>query len=101
VSAGEIRLLDPRVVVSGLAGRAVMTRSSAEISSLTGSINGGTLSVSGRAEYRSDAQVDASLAVDIQRMALEFPVGLRSEVNAALVLDAGGGAGVGNSGGSP
>ena len=86
VSGGEIRFADPRIVVTGLTGRVVVSRSRAEIADLAGSINGGSLALSGGAEFVPDAGVNAHLTADIRRMALEFPTGLRSELDAALEL---------------
>jgi outer membrane protein assembly factor BamA/autotransporter translocation and assembly factor TamB len=86
VSGGEMRLVDPRVIISDLNGRAVLTRSTATLTSMTGSINGGTLTAEGNAEFATDGQGSARLATGIRSMALEFPVGLRSELDADLQL---------------
>jgi outer membrane protein assembly factor BamA/autotransporter translocation and assembly factor TamB len=86
VSGGELRLVDPRVIVSDLHGRAVLTRSTATLTSMTGSINGGSLTIDGTAEFATDGQGSARLGAGIQGMALEFPVGLRSELDADLRL---------------
>jgi outer membrane protein assembly complex protein YaeT len=86
VSNGEIRLVDPRVIVSDLSARTVLSRMSGRITELTGSINGGTLTGDGTIEYNDDGQVDLQLTSDIRGMALEFPEGLRGEIDAALGL---------------
>ena len=44
---GEVRLVDPRVVVSGLSARAALTRTDMTLRALNGSINGGALTGSG------------------------------------------------------
>lgn len=86
VSGGELRLLDPRVIVSDLAMRAVISRTTSRITTLNGSINGGALTGGGTFDYTDDGAVDARLTANVQGMALEFPEGLRSEVDAALGL---------------
>lgn len=86
VSAAEIRLAEPRVVVSDLSGRIVLTRSTAAMTAMSGSINGGSLSASGTAGYRATG-ASARVGADIRGMALEFPDGLRSELDADLQLD--------------
>lgn len=93
LSSGEVRLVDPRILATDLAGRAVLTRSTATLTMLTGTVNGGALTGEGRVEFRPDAQLDIRLAADIRGMALEFPEGLRSELNAALELTIASGAG--------
>jgi outer membrane protein assembly factor BamA/autotransporter translocation and assembly factor TamB len=86
VSGGEMRLVDPRVIISDLNGRAVLTRSTATLTSMTGSINGGTLTAQGGAEFAADGQGTARLGAEIRSMALEFPAGLRSELDGDLQL---------------
>ncbi len=62
----------------------MLTRSTATLTSLTGSINGGSLTADGNAEFGTDGRVDARLGTAIRTMAIEFPAGLRSEVDADL-----------------
>ena len=87
VTGGEIRLVDPRMLVSDLDVRTVLTRSSARITSLTGTVNGGTLTGSGGLEYSPEGGLDFELSTTVRGMALEFPEGLRSEMDAALDLE--------------
>ena len=86
VTNGEIRLADPRLLVSDLGVRTVLTRTSATITSIAGNVNGGPLTGSGAIDYRADGRVDLQLTTDIRGMAMEFPDGLRSEVDADLQL---------------
>jgi outer membrane protein assembly factor BamA/autotransporter translocation and assembly factor TamB len=88
LASGELRLSDPRVIVSDLDARAVLNRTSAQITALTGSINGGTLTGGGSLSFVSSEGLGAQLATTIRGMALEFPDGLRSEINADLNLAA-------------
>jgi len=87
LTAGEIRLVDPRVIVSDLAGRILLSRTRAQIASLTGSINGGQLTVSGQAEFGPDDPAAARVTADARGVAMEFPEGLRSELDASLAFD--------------
>jgi len=84
---GEVRLIDPRVVINGLAARASLTRSELQLRELNGSINGGALTGSGSIAYEAQTGTTAHLAADIRDMALDFPAGLRSELDAMLRLD--------------
>lgn len=85
---GELRLADPRVIVSDLEARAVLNRTSAQITALTGTVNGGTLTGGGSLSFVSTEGLGAQLATTIRGMALEFPDGLRSEIDADLNLAA-------------
>ena len=86
VTGGEIRFADPRILVSDLDVRTVLTRTSARITSLTGSVNGGTLTGSGTLDDSAEGGLSAQLSTSIRGMAMEFPEGLRSEVDADLDL---------------
>ena len=88
LAGGEVRLADPRVIVSDLEARAVLNRTSAQFTTLTGSINGGTLTGGGSLSFVSTEGLGAQLATTIRGMALEFPEGLRTEINADLSLTA-------------
>ena len=86
VRDGELRLADPRVLVSEMAARAVVTRTTVRITELTGSVNGGPLTGDGTIEDSAERGLDAQLSTEIRGMALEYPVGLRSELDADLDL---------------
>ena len=85
---GEVRMIDPRVIVTGLNARASLTRTDMTLRSLNGSLNGGALTGSGSVAYDADSGITAQLAADVRDMALDFPAGLRSELDAMLQLDA-------------
>jgi autotransporter translocation and assembly factor TamB len=86
ITGAEMRLSDPRVVISDLSGRAVLTRSTATLAGMTGSINGGALTLEGGAEFGPDARLETRLSADVRGMAFEYPAGLRTELNAILEL---------------
>jgi outer membrane protein assembly factor BamA/autotransporter translocation and assembly factor TamB len=84
LSDGELRLVEPRVLASDLTVRTVVTRTTARITELTGSINGGGITGGGTVEYTPDEGMQAELATAVRGMALEYPQGLRSELDADL-----------------
>lgn len=87
LEGGEVRLIDPRIIVNGLTAQAAVTRTDFTLRTLNGSINGGTLTGTGTIAYQPDAGLNAHLTTDIRDMALDFPVGLRSQLDAMLQLD--------------
>jgi outer membrane protein assembly factor BamA len=86
LTGGEVRLNDPRILMSDLAARAVLTGNSLRLTSLTGQVNGGPLTGGGELSFTRDSGMAARLTAETRGMALEFPEGLRSEANAALEL---------------
>jgi outer membrane protein assembly factor BamA/autotransporter translocation and assembly factor TamB len=86
VSGGELRLADPRILVSDLSARAVLTGTSARLVSLAGTANGGPLTGTGMVTLNPDGGVETQLSTTVHGMALEFPPGLRSEADAALAV---------------
>ncbi|MBM3779427.1 MAG: hypothetical protein FJW23_14520, partial [Acidimicrobiia bacterium] len=87
LARGEMRMSDPRVSVTNLSARAVLSRSTLHLTGLDGLLNGGTLSGSGTVGLSPDAAA-AELALSVNGAALEIPEGLRSEVDADLTLTA-------------
>ena len=86
ISGGDLRLADPRVIATGLEGQVVLSLTRAQLTSLTGTINGGDLAVTGAVEYGADAATDASFRIEARGMAIEMPEGLRSELDADLAV---------------
>jgi len=84
VTDGELRLADPRVIVSDLTARTVLTRTTARITELSGAVNGGPLTGDGTIEYNPDTGLETQLSTAVRGMALEFPQGLRSDLDADL-----------------
>jgi outer membrane protein assembly factor BamA/autotransporter translocation and assembly factor TamB len=87
VAEGEIRLRDPDVIVTGLTATALLGRDRARITALNGQINGGSLTGSGEVSYTSSRELTGLLRSTIAQMGLEFPEGLRSEIDADLNLE--------------
>ena len=86
LTAGELRLADPRVIATDLMMRSVVNRTSARITSLTATVNGGSLTGTGGVDYSPEQGLDVQLSTTIRGMALELPEGLRSEVDGDLDL---------------
>ena len=86
LTGGEVRLTDPRLLVSDLTVRAALTRPTARIVEMTGSINGGVLQGTGAVSYLPASGVQGQLTLAVSGMALELLEGLRSEVGADLEL---------------
>jgi autotransporter translocation and assembly factor TamB len=74
VADGEVRLIDPRLVVSGLNAHASLTRSDLSLRSLDGSINGGALTGNGSIAYAADTGVTAHLGANIRTWPSTFPL---------------------------
>ncbi|MEQ1760228.1 MAG: translocation/assembly module TamB domain-containing protein [Vicinamibacterales bacterium] len=84
----DLRLASPRVFVSDLNGRAVFERDNLRIESMTGVINGGDLIVQGNLPLRG-GPLSATLAATIRGMALQYPDGLRTEIDSQLTFHVG------------
>jgi outer membrane protein assembly factor BamA/autotransporter translocation and assembly factor TamB len=87
LAEGEVRLRDPDVIVTGLTATALLGRDRARITALNGQINGGSLTGSGEVSYPNSRELAGLLSSTISDMGLEFPEGLRSEIDADLRLD--------------
>jgi outer membrane protein assembly factor BamA/autotransporter translocation and assembly factor TamB len=84
VRSAELRLGDPRIVATSLAARAVVTRTTARLTELAGTVNGGLLSGTGSVAFAPRTPLEAAFNLTVERMGLEFPEGLRSELNSML-----------------
>ena len=81
---GEFRIREPRIVASELSGSAVLARGNVFITSLNGTVNGGMLSGSGQLEYTPE--IRGQFTSNVTGMAMNFPEGLRTEVDSSLEL---------------
>jgi outer membrane protein assembly factor BamA/autotransporter translocation and assembly factor TamB len=91
LASGEIRLVEPRIIATDLSARAVLSRTQAHLTSVSGVVNGGRLTGEGAIDFGRTDPSSAQLAAHVTSMALEFPQGLRSEINvdlAAALADA-------------
>ena len=85
VQDGEFRVSDPRIVISDLDGTLGFDRRRLIVRALEGTINGGTLTVGGEFQL-SGPVLSGDLAIEARKMALDYPVGLRSEFDADIAL---------------
>jgi len=81
---GELRLREPRIVASDLNATAVLAPGSTSLTALSGTVNGGTLSGSGQVRYSPEIQ--GAFTANVTGMAVNFPEGLRTEIDSALEL---------------
>src|SRR4029453_12374680 len=81
---GELRLREARIVAGELNAVAVLARSNAFLTSLSGTVNGGKLSGSGQVRYAPE--VSGQFMANVTGMAMNFPEGLRTEVDSSLEL---------------
>lgn len=86
VTDAELRLREPRVVATDLDASIRLTPQEARIESLTGFVNGGTLTGTGRALYGPGVSPSAQLSGTVTGFGIELPEGLRSELNADLTV---------------
>ena len=91
IDDGDLRIADPRLVVSDITGTLVLTGDAITVDALSGEANGGRLEIGGGWSFGEAADRNA-ITFTGNRIALEIPSGLRSEVDVALRLaETGGG----------
>lgn len=86
----EIALQSPRVIISELTGPITLMGNRIELRGLHGSANGGALVVDGGFLLDGAAIGGGEVYVQVQGAAVEYPRGLRSEVDALVIFDADG-----------
>ncbi len=90
IDDGELRVADPRLVVTDLRGAIFLTADGLTVHELAGEANGGQLEMSGSWSLSGDGP--RTIALHGEGIALEIPRGLRSETDLALrVTDGAGG----------
>ncbi len=86
VSGGEIRMTEPRLVISDLSAQAVLSRSSAHITSLTATANGAPMTAKGEAAWRADSGLSLKVNGTVEGMPIEIVQGLQTELDANLAF---------------
>jgi len=89
LASAEVALSSPRIVLSELSGPITLSENRIELRSLTGSANGGMLTIDGGFVLDGAQVVDGEVYVQAVGMAVEYPRGLRSEIDALLTYDIG------------
>lgn len=85
----EVALASPRLVVSELSGPVTFEGTRVELRGLSGSANGGLLVIDGGLVLVGPDIGDGEFYVQAQGVAVEYPDGLRSEIDALLTYDLG------------
>ncbi len=83
----ELRVATPRLSVTNLDGAVALTAQEVAIEELVGLANGGSLRVTGRLLRNGFSFGDGTLTTEARGVALDFPTGLRTEIDADLRLD--------------
>src|SRR4029079_5598787 len=86
IAGAEVGVRDPRIVISDVNGTIALDGQRVVFDSLTGSANGGGLTLDGGFLMDGFAFKAGGLTAQIQRAALEYPSGLQSEANAIVTL---------------
>jgi outer membrane protein assembly factor BamA/autotransporter translocation and assembly factor TamB len=79
---GELRVREPRIVAGDLDATAVLARGNVFLTSLSGTVNGGMLGGSGQVQYSPELR--GQFSVNATGMAMNFPEGLRTEVDSSI-----------------
>ena len=86
ISDAALRLRDPRIAVSSVNASALVTRGEVRIDRLDGSANGGQIFGGGVIDFDGARLSVVDLWAWSQGLALEYPRGLRTEVEATLTM---------------
>ena len=86
LSEVELRIAEPRIAVTDLTGNIQLARDRLTTSELTGNANGGKIRFDGELNYPGLHLADGSMSMGARGLALEFPRGLRGEIDADLTL---------------
>ncbi|MFN2446988.1 MAG: translocation/assembly module TamB domain-containing protein, partial [Vicinamibacterales bacterium] len=81
-----LAIRDPRIVIGQVNGAIVLDGRSINFDGVTGTANGGDLSLDGRLTLEGASIAGGQLVAQLQRVALEFPDDLQSEASALLIL---------------
>jgi outer membrane protein assembly complex protein YaeT len=82
----ELRLRDPRVAVSELNGVVTLTENRLAVDGIRGTVNGGDIELRGELAYKGLAIVGGRVDIEARDVGVEYPEGLRSLFDSALVL---------------
>ena len=83
----EVALQSPRIVISELTGPIRFTGNRIELQGLTGSANGGQVAVDGGVVLQGTSISAGEFYLQASAVAVEYPRGLRSEVDALLTYN--------------
>lgn len=86
IAGAEVAMREPRIVISELNGTIALDGKRIVFDSLTGSANGGILTLDGGLLLDGFTPTSGGLTAQIQRAAIEYPQGLQSEADALVTL---------------
>jgi outer membrane protein assembly complex protein YaeT len=86
VAGAEVLIREPRIVISELNGTIALDGKRLLFDGLTGSANGGVLTLDGGFLLEGFTPASGALTAQFQGAAFEFPEGLQSEADALLIL---------------
>jgi len=90
LASGGLRLREPSLVATDISGVVSLSPGRARVTALTGVLNGGLLTGSGELTYGADGPPTGQINTVVFGMGLQFPEGLRSELDADVTLTLGG-----------
>ncbi len=82
----EVAIADPRLVISDVSGPITLSGDTIAVENLGGSANGGNLLMDGRLQIMGLELSGGILNIQAQGVAMEYPRGLRTEINALLAF---------------
>jgi outer membrane protein assembly factor BamA/autotransporter translocation and assembly factor TamB len=85
-STGELRMSDPRVIVTDLAGTVTLARDTLTFEQLWAAVNGGETEIAGTIHHRWFKPIDGQISLRTREAAFELS-GLRAEANADLAVE--------------
>lgn len=86
LDGAEVALAQPRLLLSDLSGRLVLSDRTVRFEQIVGVLNGGPFSALGELVIEGTDLAGGSLTLSAGGAAVEFPAGLRSEVDALLTF---------------
>ncbi len=86
LTGGELVTRDPAVAAADVTARAVLSRNRLDLLSMTGTLNGGTLSGRGGITLRDFVPVEGRVVFTGRGLALDIPRGLQSEADGDLTV---------------
>ena len=82
----EVAIAEPRLVISDVSGPITLSGDTIVVENLGGSANGGNLLMDGRLQITGVELSGGILNIQAQGVAMEYPRGMRTEINALLAF---------------
>ena len=85
----ELQLAEPRLGLTNGRGLILLQPNRVEIPRIEGVVNGGILTIDGGIDYSGTTLTGGRVSIDADRVALELPEGMRTEIDTALTVTLG------------